>query len=142
MKSKSIRKEDVNPNLLIYGKRLKDMNYTVQELSEILGVKPRYIREYLIGRKGAPAQPKANLKGQVFINGKELYEWAVEFHKKKLEKKEKNALKENEFLCCHCQKHVVPEAFSVEMSGSGTPFRKAFCPICGSRINRYMKKKD
>ena len=97
MKSKSIRKEDVNPNLLIYGKLLKDMNYTVSELAEILDVKPRYIREYLIGRKGAPVQPKTKLKGQVFINGRELYEWAVEFHQQKLEKKAENALKQNEF---------------------------------------------
>ena len=29
MKSKTIRKEDVNPNLLLYGKRLKDMNLRV-----------------------------------------------------------------------------------------------------------------
>ena len=73
MKSKAIRKEDVNPNLLSYGKKLKDMNYTVQELSEILGVKSRYIREYLIKRKGAPVEPKQNSNGKVFINGKKLF---------------------------------------------------------------------
>ena len=140
MKSKTIRKEDVNPNVLIYGKRLKDMNYTVHELSEILGVKPRYIREYLIARKGAPVQPKTKLKGQVFINGRQLYEWAVEFHQQKLEKKAENALKENEFLCCRCRKHVVPDHFSIEVSASGISFRKATCPLCGAMINRYIKK--
>ncbi len=142
MKSKAIRKEDVNPNLLSYGKKLKDMNYTVQELSEILGVKPRYIREYLIKRKGAPVEPKQNSNGKVFINGKKLYEWAVEFHQRKLDKKARNALKENEFLCCHCQKHVIPVSFTVEISASGTPFRLSSCPLCGARINRYLKKKD
>ena len=142
MKSKTIRKEDVNPNLLIYGKRLKDMNYTVSELAEILRVKPRYIREYLIARKGAPVQPKSKLKGQVFINGQELYEWAVEFHQQKLEKKAENALKDNEFLCCRCRKHVVPDHFSIEVSASGIPFRKATCPLCGAIINRYIKNKE
>ena len=142
MKSKTIRKEDVNPNLLIYGKRLKDMNYTVQELSEILGVSQRYIREYLIMRKGAPVQPKANLKGKVYVNGRQLYEWVVEFHQKKLEKKAENALKENEFLCCRCRGHVIPDHFTIEISASGVPFRKAVCPCCGAVINRYIKDKE
>ena len=142
MKSKTRRIEDVNPNVLLKGKKLKDMNYTVRELSEILDVSERYIREYLIMRKGAPVQPKANLKGKVYINGKQLYEWAVEFHQKKLDKKAENALKENEFLCCRCCKHVVPESYTIEISASGISFRKSTCPECGAVINRYIKNKE
>lgn len=50
MKNKRRRMEDVNPNLLFCGKKLKDMNYSVAELAAILDVKPRYIRDYLVNR--------------------------------------------------------------------------------------------
>ena len=82
--------EDVHPNLLSKGKKLLDMYYTVQELSEILDLKPRYIREYLIGRKGAPQKEKTNIKGRVYVNGKELYEWADKFHNEKLARQRSN----------------------------------------------------
>ena len=141
MKNKRRRMEDVNPNLLFCGKKLKDMNYSVAELAAILDVKPRYIRDYLVNRKGAPIQPRDNIREKAFINGKELYEWAVRFHQKNLDRKTNNALQENEFLCCHCHKHVVPDHFTVEITGPGIPCRKAVCPLCGSQINRYMKKK-
>ena len=73
---------------------------------------------------------------------RQLYEWAVEFHQKKMEKKAENALKENEFLCCRCRGHVVPDHFTIEISASGVPFRKAVCPCCGAVINRYIKDKE
>ena len=140
MSRKRSRIEDVNPNLLLRGQKLKDMNYTVEELAGILDIKPRYIRNYLVNRKGAPIQPRINNKQKIYINGRELYEWAIKFHQKKLEQKTNNALKEKEFLCCHCHKHVIPDHFTVGITGPGIPVLKAICPLCGSRINRYMKK--
>ena len=131
--------EDVHPNLLSKGKKLLDMYYTVQELSEILDLKPRYIREYLIGRKGAPQKEKTNIKGRVYVNGKELYEWADKFHNEKLARQRSNPLADDEFLCCRCQKHVVPENYTVTITKSGVRCRNAFCPICGTKIYKYEK---
>ena len=133
--------EDVHPNILSKGKKLLDMYYTVQELAEILDLKPRYIREYLIGRKGAPKKEKTNTKGRVYINGKELYEWADEFHNEKLARQKSNPLADDEFLCCKCQQHVVPENYTISITANGVRRRDAICPICGTRIFRYEKGK-
>ena len=131
--------EDVHPNLLSRGKKLLDMYYTVQELAETLDLNPRYIREYLVGRKGAPQKEKVNLKGRVFINGKELYEWANRFHNENLARQKSNPLSDDEFLCCKCQRHVVPENYTLTITKSGVRCRNAFCPICGTKIYKYEK---
>ena len=131
--------EDVHPNLLSKGKKLLDMYYTVQELAETLDLNPRYIREYLVGRKGAPQKEKVKPKDRVFINGKELYEWANRFHNEKLARQKSNPLSDDEFLCCKCQRHVVPENYTLTITKSGVRCRNAFCPICGTKIYKYEK---
>lgn len=141
LKKQKRLENDVHPNLLQRGMKLLNMYYSVHELAEILDLTPRYIREYLIKRKGAPVKEKTNIKERVYINGKELYEWAVDFHQEKLFRQKSNPLTDNEFLCCRCQKHVVPSEYTITTSASGVKIRKAICPICGSSINRYEKGK-
>ena len=140
MKQTGYKINDVDPALLISGKKLKDMDYTVRELSEILKLNPRYIREYLIKRKGAPTNKIGNEKGTVYINGKALYEWAVEFHEAHMAELEKNKLKSGEFNCFRCRKHVHPDSFEVERTKPGVSRLKAKCPICGAQINRYERE--
>ena len=132
---------DVHPNLLTKGVKLLDMYYTVDELADILELKPRYIREYLVKRKGAPVKEKTNKKDRVYINGRALYEWAVAFHNAKLERQKANPLSDEEFLCCRCRKHVIPDVYTVTTAASGVKIRKAVCPICGAHINKYEKGK-
>lgn len=138
---KKYTKNDIAPALLISGKKLKNMDYTVNELAEILKLKPRYIREYLVKRKGAPTNKVGSEKGTVYINGKSLYEWAVAFHEAHMAELEKNKLKNGEFTCFRCRKHVRPDTYEIEKTKPGVSRLKAKCPICGSQINRYERDK-
>lgn len=138
-KQKKFRINDIDPSLLIVGKKLKDMDYSVNELAEILNLKPRYIREYLIKRKGAPTNKVGSEKGLVYINGKALYNWAVKFHEEHEEKLNATRLKPGEFVCFHCHKHVIPDSYTTESSKLGVVIHKAQCPFCGTQINRYDK---
>ena len=117
--NKKHKKNDVDPALLISGKKLKDMDYTVSELAEILNVTPRYIREYLIKRKGAPTNKIGSEKGLVYINGKALYEWGVAFHNAHEAELDKNKLKDGEFNCFHCRQHVRPDSYEIELVKPG-----------------------
>ena len=117
---------------IVYKKRqrLLDMAYTTGEIAEELGVTPKYIRDTLIRKMGAPY--RYDESGRLWLDGLQIREWIGKaFDPKKRSVK----LDRNEFFCVKCREKRESDQFITKRL-NGTIYRQAFCPICGSRMNK------
>ena len=130
----------IDRRILLHGKKLLNVNYSVRQITEKLGLDPRYIRRALIAKHGAPHFRDS--KGHILINGKELYEWAQKYVKEQENHKNKRPpMEKNEFYCVTCRKRVIGQDIFTA-SDSKNDFLKGICPLCGNRINKYLKGND
>ena len=117
-----------------------DVMYTVPQLAKKLNLNPRYIRRALIEKRGAPHIKDE--KGHIYINGKELYEWGCNYiEKQKTKKNTIGKMKDGEFYCVKCRCRVVGVNVYRD-EDSKNRFLKGICPVCGTKLNRYLGDKD
>ena len=116
--------------------KLLNMEYTTGELAEVLGTTPKYIRQSLIIKRGAPA--RTDKSGRVWINGFEFKKWLDEDLYPKT-KKETTPLADNEFYCIKCREHRITNSYVIDVNRRGTEYKKAYCPVCGTRMNKFVK---
>jgi hypothetical protein len=104
------------------------MLYTVRELSTLLRVPNRTLRDWL--KLGAPHSRDA--RGHLWINGLEFAGWIKGQRKPKRASK----LKRNQAYCLRCNqivKMVDPKIFRIKGKLVNVRGR---CPVCGCTINR------
>lgn len=127
----------IDRRILLHGEKLLNVTYTVSQIAEKLDLNPRYIRRALIAKHGAPHVRDS--KGHIFINGEKLYRWAQKYLQEQENRKhESPPMKKDEFYCVTCRKRVIGEEIFTA-SDTKNLFLKGICPICGTRINKYLK---
>ena len=130
----------IDPKLITAGKKLRNIDYTVNQLADKLNLSPRYIRRALIQLRKAPH--RKDKSGHILINGKEIYEWALSYREAERQRKEeKGPLGDDEFYCVKCRKRVIGKDIYLYNDGFNN-FKKAICPCCGYRVNKYLKGND
>lgn len=117
---------------IVYQKRnrLLDMEYTTNELAEELGVTPKYVRDTMIAKHGAPF--KQDKKGRVWLEGIKIRDWIEEAYNPN---KNKVKLDENEFYCVKCREKRLTDHYNTIQKG-GTIYKQSHCPICGTLMNK------
>lgn len=142
MKESDAMKNKVNKlihNLYKKREKLLNMEYSTGELAKVFGTTPKYIRQSLIICRGAPSRKDSS--GRIWINGQDLREWLDNnFYPGANEKSEK--LAENEFYCVKCRARRITDSYVLDINRKGTEFKKAYCPVCGTRMNKYLKAED
>lgn len=130
----------IDRRILLHGEKLMNVNYSVTQIAKILDLNPRYIRRALIAKYGAPHIRDS--KEHIFINGEKLYVWAKKYVRDQEKRKmERPPIGNDEFYCVKCRKRVIgQEIFTA--SDSKNLFLKGTCPICGTRINKYLRGSD
>lgn len=119
--------------------KLLDMEYKTSELADELGVTPKYIRHTLAERNGMPCRKSDN--GMLWFNGAEVRRWIeANYIPRNRRKRADDPMKENEFYCVKCRERRISETYTV-IADRGTVYKKAYCPICGTRMNKYLPKK-
>lgn len=142
MEEADIMKNKVNKlisNLYKKREKLLDMDYSTGELAKELGTTPKYIRQSLIICRGAPSRRDSS--GRLWINGRDLRKWLDEFFYAKTADKPAE-LSENEFYCVKCRARRIADSYVIDINRKGTEFKKAYCPVCGTRMNKYQKAED
>jgi hypothetical protein len=110
--------------------RLLDTEYTPSELAGEIGFSVRQVtRVYM--PDGCPHRRDAD--GNIWINGKEFREWALERHKK-------IHLSPSQAFCLTCRRPV--EILDpVVREKNRLCFIESDCPHCGRRVARILKRK-
>lgn len=116
---------------------LLNMEYKPSELAKELGVTAEYVRKVLIHVLGAPHTYSE--KNRLWINGKRFRSWIVQYDKQFKQKKKARVVGENQFYCVKCRKLVEQDSYVLVNDGRNS-MKKAYCPNCGTRINKYLKK--
>lgn len=120
--------------------RLLDMEYKVSELAEELGVTPHYIRIDMVQKRGLPCWHDKTK--HLWFNGLEVRKWIEEHYIPRNNRKlYKEHMAENEFYCVKCRERRTSETYTV-VADRGTLYKKAYCPICGTRMNKYLPKNE
>lgn len=118
--------------------RLLDMDYKARELAEELGVSYHYIRVDMVQKRGLPCWHDST--NHLWFNGAEVRRWIEEnYVPKDRRKKSDNPMAENEFYCVKCRDRRISNSYAV-VEDRGTVYKKAYCPICGTRMNKYLSK--
>ena len=118
---------------LVYKRRerLLDMEYTTGELASELGVSPKYVRDTMIAKYGAPY--RQDKKGRIWLEGLKVKEWMEAAYDPK---KNKVSLAGNEFYCVKCRGKRVSDQYILTQN-NGTILKQAHCPICGALMNKF-----
>ena len=131
---------DVNQTLYqIYCKREKllDMYYTTKELADTLGVTPKYVTDSMVKGYGVPTHKQSN--GRFYISGLDVVEWIEKLYADKLIKKhDKKPLQDNEFICLKCHKRMEVNNSQL-MTENNRVVKVAICPVCGSKMRKFIK---
>ncbi len=119
---------------IVYKRRMRllDMSYTTGEMARELGVTPKYIRDTMIRKMGAPY--RYDKKGRLWLDGLNMREWigkALNPQKKSVK------LNKNEFYCVKCREKRETEE-NITKSSNGNIYKQALCPVCGMRMNRFV----
>ena len=124
---------------MIYQKRNKllNMEYTISDLSYDLGIDDDYIRYKMIQRQGAPAH--IDSKKHLCVYGLELKSWIEENYSPEKLRPKTVPLSENEYYCVKCRKRRETELFTV-LFEENYSCKRATCPVCGSQMNKYIKR--
>ena len=110
--------------------RLLDMAYTTGEMADELGVTPKYIRDTMVRKMGAPY--RCDKEGRLWLDGLKIREWIEkEFDPKKKSVK----LESDEFYCVRCREKRKSDDYVMKHS-KGTNYKQAVCPFCGARMNK------
>lgn len=118
--------------------KLLDMDYKITELADELGVTARYMRIDMIQKRGFPCWHDSTK--HIWCNGKIAREWIENnFEPKNHRNSSKNPMAENEFYCVKCRARVECNSYTV-IADRGTIYKKAYCPVCGTRMNKYLPK--
>ena len=135
MKTKA---NDIRRNLWAQRVKLLDMDYKLSELANELGVTPHYIRIDLIQKRGFPCWHDDTR--HIWFNGLEVRKWIEENNQPKNRRKTaENPMKENEFFCVKCRERVECNSYAI-IEDRGTVYKKAYCPVCGTRMTKYLPK--
>ena len=111
--------------------RLLNMPYTTGEMAKELGVTPKYIRDTMIRKMGAPH--RYDDEGRLWLDGLNMREWI----EKALDPQKKSVkLNKNEFYCVKCREKQEAEE-SITKHSNGVIYKQAFCPVCGTRMNKF-----
>lgn len=124
----------------IYRKRnwLLDMKYTISEIADELKTDKDYIRYKMIQRQGAPTHTDEG--NHIWVYGLELKTWIENnYSPEKLNPKKDKSMEENEFYCLKCNCRIVPESYTI-IVGIKASYKQAICPVCGTKVNRYLPK--
>jgi hypothetical protein len=119
----------INQITLMKCKGLLPINFRINELANEIHTPSRQIR-YWIDECGAPHfRDKRN---HIWINGKELLDWALLANNKP----KKQKLKDHEAYCFRCAKGVdLLDPITIPIKGKLVNFRGK-CTQCGTIINR------
>ena len=118
-------------SVIVRAPALLPMLYTVSEISSLLDLPDRTLRDWLAFHGAPHVRDK---KKHIWINGALFADWVSEMRKKKLGMKKK--LAEDEIYCVRCNKPVKLRKPVMK------PIRGTFiliqgrCPDCGTTINR------
>ena len=110
--------------------RLLDMAYTTGEIANELGVTPKYIRDTMIRKMGAPY--RCDKSGRLWLDGMKVKLW---IEKELNPAKRAVKLTESEFYCVKCRQKRSVDSYVMKKS-KGTIYKQAPCPVCGSRMNK------
>lgn len=121
-------------SVIVKSPGLLPMKYKVSELSEELNIHERTLRDWLSG--GAPHL--IDSRNHVWVIGTDFHKWVLECRKKKASR----GMTESEAWCLKCMK-VVEIKDPQKHSLKGKPRRlRGVCPICGTIVNRGVKRYD
>ena len=122
----------------VYFRRLKllDMNYKTSEIANELGVTDKYVRESLI-RYGMPYTKDSS--GHFWFSGLEVRKWIETEFSPENRHKPHALMGENEFYCVKCNACRVSNSYSIEINSRGVLYKKAYCPVCGTRMNKFIR---
>ena len=116
--------------------RLLDMKYKLSELANELDVSEKYVRKSLVYTRGMPCH--YDNTGHIWFYGNEVKQWLANAYEAKY-KKSVTPLKENEFYCVNCHTQQEIDNYTIETNSRGTPYKKAYCPVCGTRMNKFIR---
>ncbi len=108
---------------------LLDMMYSPSELAKEVGFTVRQVYRVYIP-VGCPHE--RDDKGHLWINGKEFRNWAKEVYKIR-------KLARNEAFCLTCKKPV-KVIKPIEKKVGTLTYWLCDCPICGRKLNRFIKR--
>jgi len=117
-------------------RRLLDMMYKPVEIAEELEITVDTIhRSYL--PSGAPCEKDS--KGHIWIHGVSFANWARAYLSARA-LAAGDRMKDSEVWCCRCNKVVVPsDIHTSRPNGHGVANRHGKCPVCGGKVNRFLK---
>ena len=114
------------------------MEYTAHELADELGVAYHYLRIDLAQKRGMPCRRDSTK--HLWFNGLEVRKWIEEnYVPRNNRKRADNPMAENEFYCVKCRERRQSETYTV-IADRGTVYKKAYCPVCGTRMNKIIPK--
>jgi hypothetical protein len=118
-------------SVIVRAPALLPMLYTVSEISSLLDIPDRTLRDWLAFHDAPHMRDK---KKHIWINGVQFAHWVSKIRKKKLSMKRK--LAENEIYCVRCNKPVKLIKPIMKPIHGTFILIQGRCPDCGTTINR------
>lgn len=118
-------------SVILHAPALLPMLYTVSEVSKLLGIPDRTLRDWLAFHAAPHMRDK---KKHIWINGALFADWVKEIRRNQISRKSK--LAENEAYCLRCNKPVKLIRPIVKPIHSTFVLIQGHCPDCGTTINR------